>query len=308
MRGIMIVVVALVATAGTAYAKPKLKPPEDQIKALLEAQVDKFNPNGGSLKIDAVDGSWFEFVGPDDVGMPFDKIEEKFVQYEQFEMGDMSTAVTRKLADVTISIGKDDESVAWASFTMNFTYKPTKGKTKSTQIRVTELWAKVNDNWTIVSGHFSSPVADAVVMKAIKDGHIETPSPVTEGQDEGDQGLVDAMKQFITPAKGTKVAASFTKRKDFFGFGSGPGEKHTVKTLAALLGPMAGKLTINGSVHAGLAPGGHAGWAACNISWPIGKLSMPLRVFVIFDKVDADMDQAGGWFVAAAHFSTALLL
>jgi hypothetical protein len=298
LTSMLALALALLSTAAPLFAKEAKESSTDAIKKVVLGQLDQFEGNSMSGSVPATKDAWFQFVNAGDVGLDADGLA---AAQGKFGFDHQKEYTERQLGDVAVSIGKD-ESVAWASFTMSLV----DGKKTAFTFRATELFAKVDGDWVVVSGVWSLPMSDADATKGLKAGTLAKAATLTKsGKDEGDTSITDMTVLFFDPESKTS-ASSLSSRSDFLAIGSTLNEKYNAKQLGALLATMKGKLGFDGSSRAGLAPGGNAAWAVSNLTWPMpGNLVLPLRAFLVFEKEPTTKGHDGGWKIVAAHFSIA---
>jgi hypothetical protein len=281
------VVWAIVIAGSTASAAPKVAPETKAIAAVIEEQFAGFRDTkrtsvyakdamvsmtGGTStpqvnKLDHADGKWTIF-GPATVGK-------------------------HKVRDLRVTVAKDGKA-AWASFVAKVTVDGL-AKSGAVDLRATELFVSTGSGWQVRAAAWSLGVTAPAIAKAAKAEKFATLETVFD-QNLGEREVIAAIKALGTSA----IDATATARTDLVSVGPTPGEV-TVggkKVAAKHKKDWLEKLSVTGSVW-----GVTAGTTACataNIELERGKVTVPGRVFAVFEK-----DSSGAWSPVLVHVAVA---
>jgi hypothetical protein len=197
-----------------------------------------------------------------------------------------------KASNIRVATSKDGQA-AWVSFD---------AKSDGGPIRVTEVAALSGKDWKIVTGDWSTGIADAEAGKLAAAGQLHDGMDLVDGDD--DLGPTEIRDVFGPVLKGkADLGPLLSSGKDFLVIGTAPGEEFTDAKLFAkswAAWRKAGAYGGPGKLRAGVAPSGSVGWIAGNVRVPSGtgkkRILMPYRVWFTLEKQDA------GWRVVQAHF------
>jgi hypothetical protein len=205
--------------------------------------------------------------------------------------GPGATIKKHKVRDLRVGIARDGKS-AWASFRVKVSVDSL-SLTGSIDYRASQLLVRTDRGWLVRSGAWSIGATNTALTNATKAGKLGALEMVVD-ENVGDREVIAALGTLIDNG----LDATAIGRHDLIAIGTAPGEV-TIggKQLAARLKrDWVGHAVMDGAAWAVTSPSGTTACATVNVELTGGKLAIPTRLFVVFEK-----DDAGTWSPVHVH-------
>jgi hypothetical protein len=204
-------------------------------------------------------------------------------------------ARTYRSTRLVVGVAPDRRS-AWAADEIDYTLRSAEGA-KRIHFRMTAMLAVTPKGWRILCAHYSVEVPHEQAFQKASAHELPAPKALDTVVAPGAEPLVERFRAAV--ADPGSSAPWISDRAGVTFYGTAPGERHDGPEVKKLLtgAKMAAKLTVPDGVHAGLAPGGNAGWVAGNVVVSLGELQVPFRTLELYVK------EGDAWKLVCAHSS-----
>jgi SnoaL-like protein len=203
----------------------------------------------------------------------------------------------------------DDGRAAWLATEFTVNVEMGENRASVTQ-RLTEFLGEDGGRWKVLAAHFSVGLPNDEALARAAKGTAAQPGEVPDGVEPAARPLAEL---FDSQAKDAhRLLGNVADRPGTVVFGTAPEEKWfgaaQIRAELEKSGHAPGTVTMTrrGGMRAGLAPGGQAGWIACNVDFTLSPrgapaVTQPYRVLAVF--VREGEGPGAGWRLAQAHFS-----